>query len=119
MTDLELFMNSLPDMRILADYPNLQALSLQVQTIPQIVALDGMHQLQRLSMTECGLTSMDGIEHCGRLTFLDVSMNRIEVMDPTSRLKAPPSPRCHSAPPAACHHGGFWRRGKRRRAALS
>ena len=87
ITDLELFMNSLPDgnMRILAGYPNLKALSLQVQVIPKIVGLDGMRQLQRLSMTECGLTTMQGIECCKRLTFLDVSMNQLTEMDRAAR----------------------------------
>ena len=85
-------MNSLPDgnMRILAGYPNLKALSLQVQVIPEIVGLDGMRQLQRLSMTECGLTTMVGIECCRRLTFLDVSMNQLTEMVPHSALTAPP-----------------------------
>ena len=107
MTELELFMNSLPAMRILADYPNLRSLSLQVQAIPQIVALDGMRHLQRLSMTECGMTSMEGLEHCRRLTFLDLSMNRIEAMEPTASLNAPPSRRCHSAPPKPPTTAGF------------
>ena len=76
-------MNSLPDgdMHVLADYPNLKSLSLHVQAIPQVVGLEGMRQLQRLSMTECGLTSMHGIECCKRLTFLDLSMNQIAEMD--------------------------------------
>ena len=83
VNDLELFMNSLPDgdMHVLADYPNLKSLSLHLQAIPQVVGLEGMRQLQRLSMTECGLTSMHGIECCKRLTFLDLSMNQIAEMD--------------------------------------
>jgi hypothetical protein len=87
VTDLELFMNSLPDgnMRVLADYPNLKALSLQVHAIPRVVGLDGMRQLQRLSMTECGLKTMHGIESCKRLTFLDLSLNQISEMDRTAR----------------------------------
>jgi hypothetical protein len=44
-----------------------------------------MGHLQRLSMTECGLTSMHGIECCTRLTFLDLSMNQIAEMDHTAR----------------------------------
>ena len=84
MSSLELFMNSLPhgDMHVLADYPNVTELSLQVQSIPRIVALDGMRRLQRLSMTECGLETIHGLECCKRLTHLDVSHNRIEEMDP-------------------------------------
>ena len=80
--ELELFMNSLEDMEIIADYPNLVDLSLHVQTLPRILGLNELRQLERVCITECGLESLQGLQHCTRLTHLDLSQNHIDEMDP-------------------------------------
>jgi len=82
VTKMELFMYSLPDARILADFPCLRDLSLHMQTMPRALGLKGMSQLQRLAITECQLESMTGIQNCTQLMHLDLSNNRIPEMDP-------------------------------------
>ena len=78
---LELFIHSLPEPELLADYPRLRELALHMVQLPQVVGVRGMTQLQRLAVTECGLESMSGIENCHSLTSLDLSQNRLEEMD--------------------------------------
>jgi len=82
VTKLELFLNTLPVPACLADYPNLKELQLHVQNIPKPVGMTGMRQLQRLCMTECGLSTMQGIDQCTQLMHLDLSSNRLSRMEP-------------------------------------
>ena len=86
---MELFMHNVADASCLADYPNVRVLALHLQTIPRAVGLAQMQQLQRLSMTECSLESIRGLESCVQLLHLDVSMNRIQLMDRRVLSKLP------------------------------
>jgi len=93
VTKLEFFMFSLNNPKHLRDYPNLKELSLHLQTVPRTLAVGGMLQLQRLCITECGLSSMSGIANVPSLTHLDLSQNNISRMDPkvfrsTKKLKS-------------------------------
>ena len=86
---MELFMHNVADASCLADYPNVRVLALHLQTIPRALGLAQMQQLQRLSMTECSLESIRGLESCVQLLHLDVSMNRIQLMDRRVLSKLP------------------------------
>ena len=89
VTKLELFMFSLSDPKHLRDYPNLQELNLHLQTLPGKVSFSGMHVLQKLCVTECGLTTMAGVTNCPQLTHLDLSHNAITRIEPAVFMKLP------------------------------
>ena len=82
VTKLEMFMFSLNEHKHLRDYPNLLELNLHLQVLPPKMAFSPMYRLQRMCITECGLTSMSGVANCPQLTHLDLSHNSLSRMDP-------------------------------------
>lgn len=83
VSKLELFMHSLSNSKHLLDYPNLRELSLHLQTLPPGASIGGKARLHSLSITECGLRSMDVISNVPSLTQLNLSHNHISLIDGT------------------------------------
>ena len=81
VTKLELFMNTMDHPEHLEDFPNLVELAIHLETYPRALHLVDMRQLQRLCLTETGLTELAGIENCAALTHLDCSHNKISELD--------------------------------------
>ena len=88
LEELTIQRRHLPDLNFLEDFPKLQALDLSGSRFPSngLYVVGKLTELRRLNLTDCGLSTLAGVQTLENMTHLYLGNNTLRNLDPIARM---------------------------------